>query len=236
MLLPKHAWLFSLVAAILFVSHSAASQTKSTPVADFKRIYFKTNPLPILQGPIPFVSEYRLGLEFVGSNRLSYQFMGSYMNKSPFFAASIFPDTARSQAKLYEFPGYRVQAEVKYYFLKFKSDKTIDRALNPSGMYVSGHFSYASATLKAKRFPVPNTEWTNLTFTARFGMQLIYRDDFGLDGFFGLGYKRNEIFETDYRGNRTKVPLDEFVQDALGRYLASPFKISLGFNFALGLI
>jgi len=227
---------FSLTIVVLFSCFLSSSQTKSTPVADFKRIYFKTNPFTILQGPIPFVGEYRLGLEFVGSNRLSYQFMGSYMNKSPFFAVSIFPDTARSQAKLYEFPGYRAQAEVKYYFMKFKSDKTIDRALNPSGMYVSGHFSYASATLKTKRFPVPSTEWTNLTFTARLGMQIIYKDDFGLDGFVGLGYKRNEIFETDYQGNRIRVPLEDYVEDFFGAYLASPIKFSLGFNFALGLI
>lgn len=209
---------------------------KLSEISEVKRIYLKINPFPILQGPIVNTSEYRIGLEFVGGKRLTYQVAGSYLSKSILFRTNLIPDSTRALSDLFEFPGYRVQAQVRYFFIKSRFGKSIEDYLSPSGLYIALHSSYAAATWKQKGFNYPRMEWSNFTINALVGFQLIAGDDLGLDCFFGIGYKENLVYNIDYRMRKTPLDIRDAYEGPIGEYMASPFKISLGFNFTFGLL
>lgn len=195
-----------------------------------KSIYFKTNPFTILQGPIPFTAEYRFGIEVMGSRRLSYQFMASYLNKSPFFSLGFQPNGSFT-ARDFEFPGYRLQAQVRYFALKFSSEHKVSTMMIPSGIYFGLQGSYAAATLKFKSFSYPRQEWTNFNVAAMSGIQYMISDIVGLDVFFGLGYKNNTIVDVQSSQQRTVMDPKQLV----GNYYGNPVKLYLGFNMTFGL-
>jgi len=196
-----------------------------------KSVYFKTNPFAILQGPIPGVAEYRFAFEAVGSHKFTYQVGASYLNKSPVFSA-VFPDTQGLTARDYAFPGYRLQAQVKYYFIKFSSSDKLSGYLLPSGAYLSLHSSYSAATLKLKALAYPRIDWANFNINLLFGTQIMMEDYAGIDFFMGLGYKHNTIVATDYKLKKTTLDPKE----AVWPYYGSPVKIMFGFNFVFGLL
>lgn len=196
-----------------------------------KSVYFKTNPFAMLQGPIPAVAEYRFAFEAVASHRLTYQVGASYLNKSLLFSA-FYPDTLGLTAKDFEFPGYRLQAQARYYFLKFNSSDKLSSYLLPSGAYLSLHTSYSAATFKLKAFSYPRIEWANFNINLLMGTQMMIEDYAGIDFFFGLGYKHNTITEFDHRMKKSHLDPGEVVWP----YYGNALKVTLGFNFVFGLL
>lgn len=227
-----------LVTAVLFLSLGGlawAQTTVPTPSSievdkPYKSIYFKTNPFTVLQGPIPFTAEYRFGFEVVGSRRLSYQLVASYLNKSPLVRLAFQP-TNQFTARDIEFPGYRLQAQVRYFVYKFQGEQKLSTIMVPNGFYLALQSSYAAATLKLKSFAYPRQDWTNFNVAGLWGMQLMADDIIGIDFFFGLGYKRNTITEIDDRLQRTALD----PRAAVSNFYGSPLKIYFGFNVAIGL-
>lgn len=209
--------------------------TDDTRVSDFKRIYAKANPIPVFFGPIPNTSEYRIAFEIVANKNFSYQFAGSYLSKSIIIGAFV-PDSLKGILKQFEYPGSRIQLQLRYYFLKIESDATVRDMLKPSGLYLALHGSYAQAVLKIKNTNYPRDHWHNLTANALIGAQFINQKDFGIDLFFGLGYKSNRVFHTDYFERTTEVDIKSSYDSPLGDYLASSLKVSCGFHICFGLL
>lgn len=199
-----------------------------------KSLYFKTNPLTLLQGPIPFFSgEARFGLEMVGSEKLTYQASVSYLFKSPLF--SLLTNGAPGLSGVdFQFQGYRFQGQVRYYYLKFYSKKQLSKVFLPSGLYVSIHGSYSSGTLSARNIPVERIEFTHLNTSVIGGMQAMYRDALGIDFFLGLGYKNNVI--TYFKPNGTKEFLDPVNDLGFTPLYTFPVKLTAGFNLTFGIL
>jgi hypothetical protein len=226
--------LIATVIAIELLSFGLYSQKTVQPSVQvdqpFKSVFLKFNPFSIIQGQIPLTSEYRLGLEFVGNEHFSYLVFASYINKSPLFATAI-QSTSSQNAKQYEFPGYRLQGQLRYYPVKFSNQKRISSIMNPSGLYVAAHSSFAMASLKLKSQNFPRQDWSNFNLVGLLGAQLLVDDIIGLDVFMGAGYKRILITDYSFQGKPTPVN----VAQTVGDYYASPFKFAIGFNLVFGL-
>lgn len=183
-----------------------------------------------IQGPVLGVGEARIGIEMVASPKITSEFSASYLYKGPLFPLFITSSGALPQDL--EFPGYRFQGQVKYYWLKFYNDKELSTVMLPSGFYVSLHSSYTSATMKLKGSTYPQQIFTLFNINALGGMQVMYKDHIGFDIFGGLGYKNNVIALYDYRG--VKSIIDPVKYGHLP-YYTNPIKISFGFNLTFGL-
>lgn len=214
---------------------SLKSIEQNKPISPLKQVYLKVNPFTFLAGPIINTSEYRLGFEMVGGNRFSYEIHGSYLSKWVLLYADFWNDTIQNLVRQINFPGYRLQGAVRYYFLKIASEDDLNSYYQPSGMYLSLHGSYAAANLRIIGQPLPRQDWSNLQLMMRLGLQMLNQDRVGLDLFTGFGYKENRAFNTDIRGRTTQLNLKEEIGDGLGDYIASPFKFALGFSFTFGL-
>jgi hypothetical protein len=223
---------FSLAQFKPYTSNPNEQVTAASPV---KRVYLKVNPFTVLAGPIINTSEYRLGVEMVGGNRFSYELHGSYLSKWVLLYADFWNDTIQNLVRQINFPGFRIQGAVRYYFIKLATDKDLSSYYQPSGMYLSLHGSYAAANLRIIGQPLPTQDWSNLQLMMRLGIQILNEDRAGLDLFTGIGYKENRAFNTDTRGRTTALNLQEVIGDGLGDYIASPFKFALGFSFTFGL-
>jgi len=182
-----------------------------------KRNVLKTNPFTIIQGSIPFVSEFRLAYEHVTSANSSIQLSGSYMAKGFYL---IIAEAASSPPVNLKVRGYRFQAEYRYYFRK-RSNK-----INaPKGMYLASQFSYAHAKITDKKNTLQD-EYYLITYTnynLKFGIQLI-KENLAFDPFIGLGYRDNTWQE--HFNNATSV----MNKDDIPFYSSNHLKISLGFN------
>jgi len=198
------------------------------------RFYLNFNPIPMLHGPIPNTSEYRIGMEVVGGEQFSYQIAGSYLNKS-ILVNALAGDSLRNLAADYEFPGFRFQIQAKYYWLKLKTETVRDRMI-PAGLYTALHTSYAAATWKPKDLNYPRQDWSNFTINGLIGAQFMIDDDFGIDIFTGLGYKENRSYLTDTRNRVTEINIREELGGALGNYIGGPSKITMGFHLTFGVL
>ncbi len=238
----RRAWGINAIAifSLLFIAVCASAQSfnsSSEPkIPDTKRLYLKVNPLSALVGPIPLTSEYGLRFEMVVNHRLTYQVGAGYLGKSLVLQSSLVPDSIKSIWNEYQFPGVRLQGEMRYYFVKAKMDKNLSDYLSPSGLYIALHASYAAATFSAKGFNLPREDWTNFSVSAMLGLQLLHKESIGIDGYFGLGYKRNTATFTDFRSRTTTTNIKEIYGDGLGDFLTSPIKINLGCNLTFGLL
>ena len=103
--------------------------------------------------------------------------------------------------------------------------------MNPSGMYVAAHTSFALANFKLKSANLPRQEWSNFNLIGLFRIQALASDDFGIDFFMGAGYKRNLVVDYDFMGRKNPVNVNQ----AYGNYYGSSFKFSIGFNLVFGL-
>lgn len=226
--------------ALLLFGANGLGQPKLTPpenlsdISEAKRYYLKVNPFPILAGPIPTTSEYRLGLEVVANENISYQLSGSLLTKSVLIGAFA-NDSLKQLLDQLEYPGFRFQLQARRYLLKF-DDQTLKEKMSPNGIYVAAHLSFARAVLKSVNQNYPQQEWTNLTLNALVGTQMLSSGGFGLDAFFGLGYKDNTVLFTDYRMREREIDLRDEYEGALGAYLAAPIKVTLGFHLTFGLM
>ena len=142
------AFLF-LIQSIFAFSQSFGGNTDLN-IPDTKRIYMKINPLSVLFGSIPGTSEYGLRFEIVANKRFTYQLGAGYLGNTILYQTNLVTDSARAILKQYQFPGIRLQGELRYYFLKTKMDKSLNNYLSPSGMYIALQSSYSTATFSAK--------------------------------------------------------------------------------------
>jgi hypothetical protein len=195
-----------------------------------KQFFLKCNPLATIQGPVFGVGEARLGIEMVASPKITSEISVSYLFKSPLY--TLLASSVGIPVNNIEFPGYRFQGQVRYYYLKFNTNNELSKVLLPSGLYVALHSSYSSATIKDKRSVYPQWNYTLFNANVLGGIQALYKDHFGIDFFMGMGYKNNVLAGYDIYGNkRIEDPAD------FGHlpYFSSPVKFSMGFSLTFGL-
>jgi hypothetical protein len=229
-------WIYAVVALLSCAQLSSAQTIEQEPIEVdkiSKSIYLKTNPLSVLQGPVPyFTGELRLGFEFIGSDRITYQASASYVFLSPLLNV-ISNNTPGVFGGAIQMPGYRFQGQVRYYYLKFYGKKKLSKVFLPTGLYTALHSSYSNAYFRDKNAPVERIEFTQLSVDILGGMQVMYNDVFGIDFFAGMGYKNNVITYYDYLGRKE-------IWDAsmvnLGDYYSSPIKLTIGMNLTFGLL
>jgi hypothetical protein len=205
----------------LLLSQSSFSQFYPDSIyvnrIEAKRNILKTNPFTIVQGPIPYVSEFRLAYEHVTSERTSIQISGSYLAKGFMLLIS---EAATSPPINLKVLGYRFQAEFRYYLIKRKKE-----ICAPTGIYIAPLFSYSNARISNKS-NVLQDEYYNITYTnycLKFGIQII-KNNLAFDPFVGLGYRDN-IWQEHFNNatnvmNKKDIPF----------YSNNPLKILLGFN------
>lgn len=182
-----------------------------------KRNILKTNPFTIVQGPIPFASEYRLAYEHVTSERGAIQISGSYLAKG---FMEVLAEASVSPPVNLKIRGYRFQAEYKYYLIKRK-----DGLNAPRGIYIAPVFSYAHVKITDKS-NVLQDEYYAITYTnycLKFGIQII-KKNLAFDPFIGLGY-RNNIWQEHFNNTTSLMKKDD-----IPFYSDYPVKILLGFN------
>jgi len=181
---------------------------------------FKTNPLRVLWGPIPFTSEFRLVVEQTIHPKQSFLLGLSYLGKSPFIY--LIEDSAfRSANSKIIIRGFRVQVAHVYYPSK--------QTLAPNGFYISPSISISSAKLSNhyayKNFGYyVNAVYYNASVLT--GYQLIFDDNIAIDMFLGLGYQ--EKIWTEH--NLSKRFFRVVDNDEIGVIFKTPIKITLGFN------
>jgi hypothetical protein len=201
----------------------------------FPQLYsniLKTNPLPILWGPIPFTSEFRFVNEIVVAPQQSSQIGISYLGKSPLlkmFEDLLNPGGGAQPDILIR--GFRFQFTHKIYLNKilnfYEDDENILYA--PEGFFVGPMFSYSTARFTNQYLNQHNiysrtTHW-NLNFIV--GYQHILPGGVTMEAFTGVGYKENRRFEHIPPQN-LRIDTDD-----LGGHYNSNMKIILGFNFGI---
>lgn len=180
------------------------------------RHIIKTNPLPLLWGPIPFTSELRYVQEIPVAPYQSTQIGFSLLGKSIILNAlerGAYQNPNQPQITV---RGYRMQFSHRIFL------SMLDYA--PEGSYISPNISYASAKFSTRYLNMFDNyiQATHYNFTILGGYQTISYNVV-VDMFAGIGYKRNKIEVHQY--NQT-IPLD---LDEMPFY-RSPLKFVLGFN------
>ncbi|MBN4049677.1 hypothetical protein JYT36_00455 [Bacteroidales bacterium AH-315-N07] len=188
---------------------------------------FKTNPLPILWGPIPFTSEYRLIYETAVSYDQTTMFGISYLGPNLLLYTISKLDTSnRAGFDDFIIRGLRIQAAHKFYLSK----KLAQNRYNPYGFYLGPYLSYSKAKITNQFGNVFNVNIIAHYFNidAIFGFQYAFDDIFVIDLFTGIGY-RNNFFEENLLNQNSIFRFPVFPWDSV-RYIRN-LKILLGFNF-----
>jgi hypothetical protein len=186
------------------------------------RNLFKTNPLPILWGPIPYTSEFRFLVEIAVKPYQTTQFGISALRKSPFL--TLFEDSVFTGSNdKYFVRGWRFQAAHRFY--------AHTRYFAPYGFYCSPSFSISNATvstegLKKIGYYLKATYW-NASLLG--GLQLIVFQKVSIDGFMGLGYQDRLWWEHDDRFSKHRLMDNKEVLGRTTRHL----KFSIGFNLGI---
>ncbi len=227
----------SIAVIICFVFTKGHAQTRGDAPIEIdkpaKSIYLKTNPLALLQGPIPFYSgEARIGFEAIASDHLTYQGSAGYIFLSPIFNVLIGNAPGVFGGNL-QMPGFRFQGEVRYYYIKLYNKKKLSKVFLPSGLYVGLNASYASADFKERDIPVQKIDFTQMNINLIGGAQLMYNDAFGVDFFAGIGYKNNVITYYDFNGKKEIWDPEDV---GLGEFYSYPINLKLGMNLTFGLL
>lgn len=180
----------------------------------------KTNPFTPLWGNIPFTAEYRIVQELATAKKQSLEISASYLGKSLILTLLKSFDTTKTIEKL-TVGGIRFQIAYKLYLSSAR-----DRYA-PEGFYIAPHLSYSYANI-SNRFLRNKNEYLQIVhFNTNMlcGYQFIILDDFIVDLFCGIGYKKNNWYEYDpVKG------LQNFNTDDMGFFYNSPVKFILGFN------
>lgn len=187
----------------------------------------KTNPLPILWGPIPLTSEYRLIYETSTFYNQSVSIGVSYLGKNMLVNLfSLIDSSLRSDWEKLKIRGIRGQISYKFFIGKKKPHKIY----GPHGLYIGPLLSYSSAKVTDEYFSVRRNfymKFANFNLNCITGLQIIAFNKFSFDMFSGLGYRYN-VFIVNYlnQPNISRMiilPLDDV-----------PFfknlKFTLGFN------
>lgn len=227
---------FRLIIFLLFGHQKISAQTfdvdkqKIELAKNSNTFYIKTSPISMLQGPILLLAEYRLALEAIQNERISYQISAGYLNKSVFFNRA--QSSASFNPKNFTFPGYRLQGELRYYLFKFHGIQDAQMKFTPSGYYLAANVSYLNAVLQLKNQAYPRNVFSNYSANAIIGLQALVQQSFGIDIYAGIGYKENALYNIDYRLNKTKLNLEAAGYSA---YYNSNLKITLGLNVTMGI-
>lgn len=194
---------------------------------NIQRPILKSNPLPILWGPItvpadsgpgfPITSEYRLMYEVPVAPNQAIMVGVSFLGKNVFLKlfgldTSQFAKTLRNIS----INGFRIQGMYKYYITnKWRA---------PRGIYIGPHVSYSYAILAPKQNANYYLKFENTNFNILMGAQCLLWDRIAIDVFSGLGYKNN-VMETHLPGKKTIVePVSSFLPHT---------KFTIGMNLGL---
>lgn len=187
-----------------------------------RAIVIKSNPFPIIYGPIPFTNEFRLVGEMVTSRNNSVQLGVSYLGKSLIFAYQEKNDTSNSMDEKFIVRGIRIQGAYKFYLTKAFYGYNVHK-----GLYLAPFISYSSAMLSTKSLINLDIfiNGTYIDYDLLFGYQKMYRDIIVLDVFTGLGYKDNNLY--DHFTNKYKKIEEEALNNDIH------LKFILGFNIGI---
>lgn len=205
-------------------------EQKNSPFKNNAPGLFKTNPMPILWGPIPFTAEYRLNFESVISRRESIEVGGSYLGESLLFA--MIQGAAGPGAVRYNVTGYRFQIAYKIFVSDyFEYGMKSNEQISLTGFYVAAHTSYSQAKLVTGATPARSSsrfvEVSHFNFNFLVGVQENFMEDFFyIDMFAGLGYRHNEAWNVNTIQN-TRRPNGDFQEIYL---FPRNLKVTLGFN------
>lgn len=179
----------------------------------------KTNPFPMLWGPVPLTSEFRIVQEFTTHPYQSMQFGFSILRKSPIIA--LIEDTFQNNDR-YIIKGWRFQIAKRYY--------NKSKLYSPYGFYFSPSFSYSTASITSRNARAIGYYITGTHYNASLlvGAQPIIFEAVAIDLFFGLGYQ-NKIWKEYYQSRGIIKDIDP--RD-LG-LLDLPVKLTAGFNIGI---
>lgn len=186
----------------------------------------KTNPLPILWGPVPLTAEFRIVREITVATNQSMELGFSYLGKSPLFSILENGLNQNNQVKMYV-SGFRLQMAHKFYINEvLEKMEMSDFDYAPVGFYIAPHISYSSAKFTYKslnRYDV-YIRGTHFNINLLGGYQTLIDDQLAIDFFAGMGYKKNTW--TEHSPPNNIVPVDM----GLGSFYNSNVKLILGFN------
>jgi len=177
----------------------------------------KINPFTILQGPILYTAEYRLGFEKPIATFSTIQIMAAYLNKSPYVYLA---ESAMSFNEELIINGYRFQAEYKYYFLaRKKGTSTFE------GFYTAANASYSKAHITNYYYKMRNQgiDATYQYIALKLGYQHTV-NSYTFDFFYGMGYRDITWLSNLPHSNTQNLNRGNFVP------FDNAIKILLGFN------
>ena len=167
-----------------------------------QRQILKSNPLPMLWGPIILTNEYRLIYEIPVAPRQAIMMGVSYLGKGPLFQA-IWESNLDSVPKQYQakwiqlgkdarMNGIRVQGMYRFYLTK--------KHLAPRGIYIGPQASYSTVKITWASHPDFYFKFNNFNVNFFAGAQGILWDVLAVDVFTGIGYKSNTYEAPDANG------------------------------------
>jgi hypothetical protein len=225
----------SVLAFHFFLSYSLIAQEDSTKLFQCPQMVkpiFKTNFFPILWGAVPLTAEFRLVAEVAVARNQSSQIGISYLGKSPVFKAFEHLVMGNNSGPDILVQGYRLQLSHKFYLSEILNQSGLlsnSYNLAPFGFYLSPHASYATARISTRHLNNYNNFYrgTHINLNMLGGIQLQLFDEFIVDIYGGLGYKKN-TWEDVQSGNSSAIDTQEF-----GYLYNMPLKINFGFNAGL---
>lgn len=214
-----------------YVEENPIEQVKQGPT-----FVFKTNPLSVISGEIPFfTSEYRALLEYIPDYKSSYSGGVSLFTMGPILKAALNQDTAFQNAnftaKDFALLGYRIQLGYRLYPIGMINKSVIDGTFPPKGLFLFGLVSYSDARLFLRSNRGNQIQFSHFSLSGNVGYQFVFDDVFTLDLYFGAGYKNNQVNEVS-RTN-TRVITNQFGDDLFiyNNHLKVNFGVNLGFVF-----
>lgn len=173
----------------------------------------------MLQGPIMFTSEYRIGIEKPVSLFSTIQVSGSFLGKA-FYVNFMEAVNDMNDALLIN--GYRFQAEYKYYFLGKKREQ-----YPFSGFYFSINGSYSQAKITTAYYKF-HDEYISAVYeyaALKAGYQYCYKR-YTFDIFYGMGI-REVLWKSNIPQQNQNLDKKKFIP------FNTPLKILLGINIGI---
>ncbi len=217
---------YTFVFSVLFTNISISQQlNKKYDIEKFqqKSSIIKTNPLPIIHGPIIYTAEYRLVYEKAIAPEQAILIGGSYLGKSIYLTMLEENDTAYQNATGHlkmTVNGFRFQFAYKLYFAKNA----------PKGFYIAPYFSYSQARFSTKYLKQYDDyiKATFMNYDIIVGYQALITDKIALDIFSGLGYRENTWVE---HFSQTTTPMDEPPPPIYNGWLKIILGCNIGYAF-----
>lgn len=207
------------------------SQDQFSKIDSFPRpiSLLKTNPFPVLSGPILLTSEYRLLYETPITHDQSITAGMSYLNKNLIITIFSPIDSAFNQIwKSLIIRGFRGQLIYKYFLYNSEVPK---KKYGPLGVYIGSSLSYSSVKISEEFANRRYNYYMKISYfniNALFGFQYILFRNISIDLFAGLGYKNNIVIENFT--NQSQIitnPLNAIPE-------LKHIKATLGFNLGYG--